>query len=129
MRSHLSRWGPPALLVAALVLSGGCALFAPYRASVVPPPGYIYSDFSAPLLVPRQTVDLSHLDMVEVSTKQVQIPFLYGGAISFSWDNASIQQALRQSGLHDIKYADCHFFTILSVYSRFTVRAYGTRGG
>jgi len=112
------------LALLALMLSG-CWSF--YKTAVIPPPGFIYSDVSAPLIPPRTEAGAANLSDVEVYTTQVQVPLLWGGMLSAAWGDSSIQEAIDSSGFSDVVSADYHWFSILSVYNKFTVQVYGRR--
>lgn len=123
---RLSRRIPRGLLalpcLAALLAMAGCA---PYRAAVIPPLGVLYSDVSAPLIVPGSEAEVLDLSSVEIHTSHFQIPYSYLRIINLGWGDAAVQEAIRESGFREVHFADYRFFTILSVYSTFTVRVYG----
>lgn len=120
-----TRWGPVALLCLLAVCGLGCQSVS-YNAPIIPPPGVLYSEFNAPLILPDKGVDISGLDMVEIHTSHFQIPYAYLRIINLAWGEAALEEAARQGGFDDIVYADYKFTTILSVFSTFTVRAYGS---
>ena len=125
MRYH--RRLPCGFLVPVFLLALGVAGCAPYKAQVVPPWGVIYSEFSAPLILPKPGSDLGDPEKVEVYTAHFRVPLLYGGVISFGWGDASLNAAIRRSGFQRIHYADCEWFSVLSAYNRLTINVYGHR--
>lgn len=116
-----------ALVIALALGATGCTFWAPYTAPVIPPPGFLYSDVRAPLILP--TADWGDVDLseVEVHTSHFQIPYAWLRLINVAWGDAAVQRAIEESGFRRVLWADYRHFTILSVYSTFTVNVYGTR--
>ncbi len=104
-----------ALCVFAVAMTG-CGYAGFYGAPVVPPPGAIYAEVSAPMT--------THFDKTVVVTKS-------GSAFSESilglvaTGDCSLEAAARNGGITEINYADYTIYNILGVYSKFTVTVYG----
>lgn len=112
------------LLVAMISLSGCVGLL--YTAPVKPPLGGIYTEIKAPLTpnfggtpTGPATVKAS-----KTGTRLLYIP-LYGPLVSIGWDKADIATIAREGGIQDVSYADYDFFSVLGIYSEFTVNVYG----
>jgi len=108
-----------AVLLTALVLCGGC--FG-WRAPVVPPVGLIYTHYRAPLTADATDFTISGRGGM-AHTMTVREPLLTGQGVA--WAEAAVREAAQEGGLHSVDYADYEVYSILGVYSRFTVRVYG----
>ena len=100
----------------AVLLTAGCAF---WRAPVVPPGGVLFTQYRAPLTPQVSGVPVAK--KVGMHTSHYFAYFLY----SFAWDDASIDAAAKEGGLSRVYYADYEVLSILGLYARFTVRAYG----
>jgi len=100
----------------AVLLTAGCAF---WRAPVVPPAGLLFTQYRAPLTPQVSGVPVAK--KVGTHSTSYFAYFLY----SFAWDDASIEAAARQGGLSKVYYADYEVLSVLGIYARFTVRAYG----
>jgi len=116
----------PVVAAAAMALSG-CGGGFP-TAPVVPPPGFIFTDYSAPMDIdfsdggtPTRAVD-TRLGTAE--SNFFYLPFTYG-LISFAWGDASIEAAGLDGKLEKIHYADYEVLNILGIYANFKTNAHG----
>jgi hypothetical protein len=130
--------GPLAALLVGLVglLVGGCTGLAPIRGaqaslgapepivSVRPPPGVFYTNIRAPISLDfNQTTHGSRKG--SATTYSIGIPFLWGGAARFAWGDASVDTAKAEGGIRDVHYTEYASFSILSVFTKFTVDVHG----
>lgn len=53
----------------------------------------------------------------------VQDPILTG--LNFAWGDADIASAAQKGGIDRVQYADYELLSVLGIYVRFTVHAYG----
>ena len=106
------------LALAAVVATGGCARF---QTAVKPGPGLLYSNYKAPLTV--------NYDKTKTSGKSAQVLTYYIWepifGTSYSWGDASTQAAATQAGITKVNYADYEWWTILSIFGKFTVTVHG----
>ncbi|MDX2176530.1 MAG: TRL-like family protein [Candidatus Sumerlaeia bacterium] len=97
--------------VAALAILSGC-----YRAPVMPPLGYIFSDVSA---------------QIDTDAEQTPVTTGSGEAESASvlglvaWGDASTTTAASNGGLSTVEHVDYKYFNVLGIYQTFTTVAYG----
>jgi hypothetical protein len=98
-----------------------------YVAPILPPPGLLYSDYKAPLSTRFRDIPVgtSVTKQSSDTVKSFIIPFILGGFIGFTWDEAMIQEIADEGGIEEIAYADYDFMTILSIYSELTINVYG----
>lgn len=106
-------------LLTALVLTTGCVI---YRAPVIVPPGGIYQHTQAPLDI--------NFDKTAVATKSgsasvTYIQLLYPQFSASFMEDKLLDEAIKNAGLTTLSYADYEVFNVLSLYTRFTVHAYG----
>lgn len=99
-------------------------------APVVPPFGYIYTDYKAPLQyaansteAPDAGVKVAGLKTGQSSASYLYIP-LFGG-LSFGWDDAALNRAAANGGITKVKYVDYDTFSVLTLYTKTTVVAHG----
>ena len=96
----------------------GCAL---YRTPVIPPQGFLFSQYSAPL-----TIDFDKTQtgarVGKASTLWIREPFL---GTSYAWEDASISAAARNGGIKKVYYADYEWLQVLGLFGRFTVVVHG----
>jgi hypothetical protein len=109
-----------ALLGCAALLSA-CAVL-PIRAPVRPPLGLLYARQSAPLLVDFDETQLG-TKRGRATVQYVQDPFFTGA--NLAWGNADLEKAARNGDIDRVRHADYEVFSVLGVYMRFTVHAYG----
>ena len=99
------------VLCASLV---GCAGF--YVAPVVPPPGFVYTEYRAP---------------VDIDAANSPITGKRGTAYSenilglVAWGDASVKAAADSAGIRKVEHIDYEVFNVLGVYSKFSVVVYG----
>jgi len=94
------------------LLMAGCA--GVYAAPVIPPPGMVYSNVSAP-----------------IGTEGGDVPDSMGQASSESvlglvaWGDASVKTAAQNGGLKTVDHVDYKLYNVLGIYSKFTTVVYG----
>jgi len=101
-------------LMACGALTSACAGI--YGAPVVPPPGFIFSRFSAPLDIDAQ--DTKPGSKVGRSSSQSILGLVAEG-------DASISAAAKQGNITTIRHVDYEFENYLGVFSKFTIVVYG----
>jgi len=101
-------------VVGCSVLSTACAGI--YGAPVVPPPGFLFSRFSAPLDIDAQATELG--SKVGRSSSQSILGLIAVG-------DASISSAAKAGGITTIRHVDYEFENLVGVFSRFTIVVYG----
>lgn len=116
--------------MATLLTTTGCGMWSFHQAPVMPPVGFIYTDYKAPLQGKADwTLDYHNTEVNpgKVGTSTVHyVSFPFYPMLSVSvMDPASVQTAARNGGIKEVEYADYEFMQVLGVYSRFTVIAYG----
>jgi len=116
----------PVVAVAALALTG-CGGGVP-TAPLVPPPGFIYTDYKAPMDIdfsdqgqPTPAVDGR---LGQAQANYFYVPFTYG-LLSFAWGDASIESASRDGKIQKVHYADYESMNILGIYSQFKTNVHG----
>jgi len=87
-----------------------------YGAPVVPPPGFLYSRFAAPIDIDAEASVLG--DKVGRSSTESILGLVAQG-------DASISSAAREGGITTIRHVDYEFENYLGVYSKFTIVVYG----
>jgi len=113
------------LVFAVLALAGlmcGCAGVRMVNAPVVPPVGWLYSDYSAPMEVNYQGSDLG-TRKGSAKTQYILIPFPI--AFDIAWGDAAIQEAAEDGGITTVKGADYEFMQVIGLYAECTVHVYG----
>lgn len=100
------------------VVVSGCAV--PYGAPVVPPPGVLFSNVSAPIDIDMEKTQVTpqRPKMGEASVINVLGFFAFG--------DCSIQAAAEDGGLATIEHLDYSHLNILYLFQKFTIRAYGS---
>ena len=92
-----------------------------------PPYGLIYTDFKAPLdfegLSKNGGTPNEGLKVGNSEVMYIGLP--YYDVISASWGDASIETSQKAGNIEKLEFADYEYFTVLGVYSKFTVHAYG----
>ncbi len=133
----LARLGGVLLGAAALaVLASGCAspqtagtraasgmLVAP----VVPPPGWILTQYEAPLDYKFANQGQGTVASARSGTSQasyLRIPF-FGPWLSFAWDDASLREAQRSGALERADYVDYEVLSVLGIYTNVKFHTYG----
>ncbi len=104
------------LVVVALacVLLTGCAGFV--QARVVPPLGFVYTEYKAPLDIDYGNTPIRTKKGI-ASTQNVL------GIVAFG--DASVKAAAEDGGITTVDHVDYEFFNILGVFSKFTTIVYG----
>ena len=108
------------MIVRSLMLAGilsvatGCAGF--YVAPVIPPPGLLYSEYSAPIDVDANPSRRG---------KKVGRAYTESFAGLLARGDASVYRAARNGGISTIRSIDYEFVNYLGLYSKFTVVVYG----
>lgn len=102
------------LLAGLLTLGTGCAGF--YVAPVVPPPGFIFSEYSAPLDVDADATKRG---------KKVGRAYTESFLGLLARGDASVYAAARDGGITTIRAIDYEFVNYVGLYSKFTVVVYG----
>ena len=97
-----------AAMLAALL--AGC-----FTAPVMPPTGFVYSAYEAPMDV--------NTDATQMGRRGEAVAHCVLGLVS--WGDASIAAAAAENGITSVNHADYGFFHVLGVYQRFTTIVYG----
>jgi hypothetical protein len=97
-------------------LGGGC-----YTAPFKPPQGVIFTQVKAPLMVNQK-----HTPVAQTSGSASSSSF-HLWYVDLAWDDCSIDKAAKAGGITNVQYADYEFFSVLGVYTRMTVTAYGDK--
>ncbi len=114
MRTRFRLLGAAALLAVA----AGCAL---PRVPVAPPPALLFAQYKAPLTPDLHDTPVGSKRGI-AKTFFVFEPFL---GTMWAWEDASIKTAAANGRISKIYYADYEAFTVLNIFGRFTVVAYG----
>jgi hypothetical protein len=102
-------------------LGGGC-----YTAPFKPPQGVIFTQVKAPLMVNQKHTPVAQTSgRVESSCIRIPNPWV---PLSVAWDDCSIGKAAKAGGITNVYYADYEYFSVLGIYNRMTVTAYGDKG-
>lgn len=104
-----------ALTLGALCLSfTGCA--GMHTSPVVPAPGFIYADYTAPMDTDADGIDFGSKMGTAMSTSIL-------GWITMG--DCSVKAAADAGGITTVKHVDYKFTNILGIYSTYTTMAYG----
>jgi hypothetical protein len=106
------------LLMGLSLMVVGCTMV---KAPVVPPGGLIFTNYKAPLTTNFQSTPQSS----RVATSEAMFlrePFF---GTTWAWGDASIQTAVRNSGMTTIHYADYEYLSVLGLFAKTTVRVHG----
>ena len=106
-----------AILFVMLFLQG--CVSAP-RAPFKPSTGLIYTNVKAPLTL---NTDKTKLSTIEGMSSTTHVAVYY---FSFAVGDAGLKKALRDGLLEKAAYADYEWTSILGMFGRLTVHAYGT---
>ncbi|MDP6438203.1 MAG: TRL domain-containing protein [Candidatus Brocadiia bacterium] len=110
------------LLLLPVLLLPGCMGGSRWQGAVVPPAGALITIYKAPI-----TTDFSNTPVAKrkgTASTQYFFDFLFTGS-SYAWDDAAIQKAAEDGELTKVYYADYEALSILGIYAKFTVTAYG----
>ena len=119
---------PIVLATALMLLCSGCttigvSAYMSDLSPVVPPRGFFYTHFSAPLVLPSETANLtSTINNKSRDVIYVKLPFV---SADFAGGRADIEDAARRAGLKQMIYADYEYVNVLGYVRTFNVRAYG----
>jgi hypothetical protein len=106
-----------AVLGCALVLSA-CISSAP----VQPPRGLLFTNQQAPLMTDFDETRLGPKHG-KASVRYFRDPLFTG--LDFAWDDACLRAAAKNGNITTVRHADYEFLSILGIFARFTVHAYG----
>lgn len=118
------------LSLAALLTTVGCGMYGIPKAPLMPPIGIIYTDIQAPLQGKNDwTLSYNHTPVNPGKTGTsscIYVAFPFYPVLSVAvMDPATVETAAKSGGLTEVEYADYQYFTVLGIFSRFTVNAYG----
>ena len=114
----------PLMIAAALSMVIGLAGCASHRAPVMPPPGFVFARYKAPLMTNAHGKELGPKTGT-AHTYYVNIPFLWPYPIDFAWEDACLREAARNGDISTVRFADYEVLNILGLYTQFKVHAYG----
>ncbi|MFA5206836.1 MAG: TRL domain-containing protein [Lentisphaeria bacterium] len=107
---------------ALLAVCGGC-----YTAPFKPPQGVVFTQVKAPLMINQKHTPVATASgSVESSCIRIPNPWV---PLSVAWDDCSVENAAKAGGITNVHYADYEFLSVLGIYNRMTVTAYGDRTG
>jgi len=112
----------PVLLAA---LSGPIGCGRPLEAPVIPPTGFLYTHFRAPLVLPGQAAIGSVLPPQGARGVYFRLPAPYVPA-DFSVGEAGLKQAMEAAGVEELAYADYEYRSVLGFIRTIRVRAHGS---
>lgn len=101
----------------------GCVT-PPITAPVVPPPGVIFTQYTAPLMTDFEYTETADARRGTASARYLMIPIVQNW-ISFTWGDASIDAAARNGNLSAINSADYQYLSVLGIYAELKVMTYG----
>jgi hypothetical protein len=108
------------ILTSLLALSGCTAL--PHT-PLLPPRGGLVEAVKAPLSLNYHATLAKPAKSGSATFHYFWIPL--HSNLSFTWQSASIESAVRNGGLSEVEYADYEVVSVLGIYTRFTITAYG----
>lgn len=120
-----------ALVAGAIAGLSGCGRWGGlygHDAPVVPPPGWIFAQYKAPLdfeLGNKGTGTPN--ENLSVGTAEAQYIQIFYRPLSFGFGKAGVDEAAKAGGLKTVHYADYELFNVLGLYQRVTVYAYGEK--
>ena len=91
--------------------------------ALVPPSGLV-SDFSAPLVMPRESVPCTGLKVGKGGKSYYVKEWLYSG-LGVDVCDMALKEAIANGGINRLLFADYHQYSILGFVTVFTVTAYG----
>ena len=113
------------LTVAALLFCSGCTFLVPYSTPVKPPPGGIFTNHKAPLMINLKDTDIG-TDTIKYSHKKTYyFHDLILTQIDVAWGTADIPEIARRGGIKRVTHADYEMMNILGIYAEFTIHVYG----
>jgi len=124
-----SRFFLCAILLGALLIASGCNLVMGGArlvsvGPVVPPRGFFYSHYKAPLVLPAPA-ELGRTPRKDGnSVVYIKIPTPYMNT-EFSMGRADIEAACRRAGIKTLIGADYEYVSVAGYVKTFTIHAYG----
>ncbi|MCX7048279.1 MAG: hypothetical protein NTX50_22690 [Candidatus Sumerlaeota bacterium] len=122
-----SAWAKMMGATAAMALAMGCAF---PTTPVLPPPGFIYTQYKGPLQFgpadegPNEGIPVANCKEGVSKTRFISIWPLHF-SLCGAWGDASFQEAVAQGKLSKVHYADFELLNVLCIYSEFVVHVYG----
>jgi len=105
-----------AVLLAALLVSG-CTV----RAPVVPPVGFLFTNYKAPLMVHYGNTDVAKREG-RGETQYIREPFL---STAYGFGNAGIAKIASDAGLNEVDYVDYEYLNVLGIYQQVQIIPHG----
>ncbi len=106
------------LTLLVLTILSGCAFTeAPFQ----PAPGFFYTNYRAPLTTEFKNVDMNK------TLGEGHDTYVGYSIISFGFGDAGLKKAMEDASLKKVAYADYEFTQVLGVFSKTTVRAFGSK--
>lgn len=99
----------------------GCV--SPLHAPVIPPPGWIYTSYRAPLDT-RYSGSAFGTQKGVATVHYLSLPFTYR-LLSVSWGDGSMAAAAKDGRIQTVQAADYEFTQVLGIYSQMTSIVYG----
>ena len=112
---------PALLILMALLGLTGCAALP--HTPLLPPRGGLVEAVRAPLSLNYHATLAKPAKTGSATFHYFWVPL--HSNLSFTWQSASIESAVRNGGLSEVEYADYEVLSVLGVYTRFTIIAYG----
>ena len=94
-----------------------------FSTPVRPPGGLLYTHYKAPLETDYEGQGFGTREG-KASTQYLLIPLIFVNP-DFAWDDAALHRAAQSGGITTIKAADYEYLSVLGIYQKFTVVAYG----
>lgn len=111
-------------VLAGLLLAAGCNAM-PRNAPVIPPIGWVYTNYRAPLETDFDGDDFVKDSRVGSATVHyLMIPF-FPVNIDIAWGEAGIREAAEDANITTVHGADYRFMQVIGLYAETTVYAYG----
>ena len=90
---------------------------------IVPPSGVV-SDFSAPIVMPRESFSTENLKVGKSSGSVYVKEWVFSG-ISADVCDMTLKEAMEEGGITHLMFADYHQYSFFGFVTVFTVTAYG----
>lgn len=94
-----------------------------HNTPIIPPPGFIYSSYRAPIDINYKETGTGQL--LKVSHKKTQFLRIWFPILSFGWGEVDIKSIAEREGIKKVAYVDYELFNILELYKTFTINVYG----
>ena len=111
------------LLLPTCMLITGCVNLRGPDVPLVPPTGFIYTKFTAPLTTEFEDTKTSTSKRAEVSTNYLKDT--YYSNLDVAWGEATINKAAEEVGIDQVEYVEYRYLSILGIYERLTLIIYG----